>query len=657
MFPTAETADDPIPLEPGFSRLRGRVGATVSALAATAESGKEAARTWLALGALGVVFGDIGTSPIYTVKLCFLALGRARPLEIDGVLSLIAWALLVVVTLKYVIVIMRADNRGEGGILALTALALRTRRPGARPAGWMLLAGLAGAALFYGDGVITPAISVLSAVEGLKVAAPAFGRLVVPIALVILVALFLVQRFGAGRLGALFGIVTTAWFVTIGVLGAAEIAGDPAILLALNPWCALRLLAADPLAGFALLGAVVLAVTGAEALYADIGQFGKGPIRLAWLGLVFPALLLNYFGQGALLLRDPGAAHDPFFRLAPGWGLYPLVILATAATVIASQAMISGAFSMTQQAVRLGYLPRFAIRHTSEQQPGQIYIPAINAFLMAAVAAVVLIFRSSDTMGAAYGIAVTGTMALTTTLAFVVMTGRDGWSRWTAAAVFGIFLIVDIALFGASSLKIAHGGWVPLAVAALMLTLMYSWLRGAEALVAARWKDAAPLETFLAGLDRDAPERAPGLAVYMVPNDQVVPPALLGNLEHNHVLHERVLLMRVVRLDYPHAPDADRPSIVTLSHGFSRVELRYGFMDQPDIPRALALLRAPAFRFDLRETSFFIGRSRVVLARGGGLWAWRKRLFIVMHRMMLSATEYYLIPSSRVVELGEETPI
>ncbi|MGD0721684.1 MAG: potassium transporter Kup [Roseiarcus sp.] len=629
----------------------------MSALAAAAAPGKEAAPAWLALGALGVVFGDIGTSPLYAVKLCFLPLGRATPLEVYGVLSLIAWALFVVVTLKYVIVIMRADNRGEGGILALTALALRTRGRVARPAGWMLLAGLTGAALFYGDGVITPAISVLSAVEGLRVATPAFDRLIVPLALAILLGLFLVQRFGAGRLGGLFGIVTTAWFVTIGLIGAAEIAGDPAILFALNPWCAVRLLAAAPLEGFALLGAVVLAVTGAEALYADIGQFGKGPIRLAWLGLVLPALLLNYFGQGALLLRDPGAAHDPFFRLAPGWALYPLVTLATLATVIASQAMISGAFSMTQQAVRLGYLPRFEIRHTSAQQPGQIYIPAINAFLMAAVAAVVLIFRSSENMGAAYGIAVTGTMALTTALAFVVMTGQDGWNRWAAAAVFGLFLIVDLAFLAASSLKIAHGGWVPVAVALLMLTLMYSWLRGAEALVAARSKGAESLEGFLAGLDRDEPPRVPGLAVYLTPNDRLVPAALVNNLEHNRVLHERVVMMRVLRIDFPHATDKEKYSLVALPHGFFVAEVRYGFMDQPDIPRALAQLRIPDLKFDLGATSFFIGRDKIAVASGGGLWAWRKRLFIFMHLVMVSATDYYRIPSRRVVELGEETRI
>jgi KUP system potassium uptake protein len=614
-------------------------------------------RQHLMLGALGVVYGDIGTSPLYTVKQCFEALGGVTPAAVYGVLSLITWALFAVVTLKYVCVIMRVDNRGEGGILALTALALRVPRAGTRFHWWILAGGLLGAALFYGDGVITPAISVLSAVEGLKVATPFFDPYVIPLTILLLLGLFLMQRRGTALVGGFFGPVMALWFATIGLLGLIEIARQPDILLALNPYYGIHLLLRAPLRGFALLGAVVLAVTGAEALYADMGHFGKRPIRYAWLSFVFPALLLNYFGQGALLLHEHAALENPFYLLVPDWGLYPMVVLAAAATVIASQAVISGAFSMTRQAVLLGYLPRFEIKHTSEQAIGQIYVPKINLFLLLAVVALVLGFRSSDNLGAAYGIAVTGTMSLTTGLALVYMVGSAGWNKWVAALVFGSFLIIDLGFFSANLLKIADGGWFPLAVATVIFTLMVTWLRGRETLLAERWREALPLETFLATVKPGRPARVPGTAVFMVPNDRIVPTALLHNLKHNHVLHERVVLMKVETKDIPHVPDDQRLGIVHLEHNFHTVDVSYGFMDEPNIPRALAQLRLMQFRFNLLETSFFVGREKVVLGKDGGIWTWRKRLFIFMHRTMLSATEYFRIPTNRVVELGGQIEI
>ena len=447
------------------------------------DAGRVETRQQLMLGALGVVYGDIGTSPLYTVKQCFQALGGVTPAAVYGVLSLITWALIAVVTLKYISVIMRADNRGEGGILALTALALRVPRAGTKFHWWILAGGLLGAALIYGDGVITPAISVLSALEGLKVATPFFDPYVIPLTLVLLLFLFVIQQRGTALVGGFFGPIMAVWFATIGLLGLLEIAREPDILLALNPYYGIHLLLRAPLRGFALLGAVVLAVTGAEALYADMGHFGKRPIRIAWLSFVFPALLLNYFGQGGLLLHQHEALANPFYLLAPDWALYPLVILAAAATVIASQAVISGAFSMTRQAVLLGYLPRFEIRHTSEREIGQIYVPKINLFLLVAVVALVLGFRSSDNLGSAYGIAVTGTMSLTTGLALVYMVGSAGWNKWVATLVFGSFLINDIGFFSANLLKIEDGGWFPLAVATLIFTLMVDLAQRARNLV------------------------------------------------------------------------------------------------------------------------------------------------------------------------------
>jgi KUP system potassium uptake protein len=611
----------------------------------------------LMLGALGVVYGDIGTSPLYGVKQCFNALGGATPVAIYGVLSLITWALMIVVTLKYVCVIMRADNRGEGGILALTALALRSAASGTRMHWWILAAGLLGAALFYGDGVITPAISVLSAIEGLEVATPALGSYVIPLTLAILLGLFLMQYRGTARIGGLFGPIMVAWFLIIGLLGAVEIVQRPDILLALNPYYGARLLALEPAKGAALLGAVVLAVTGVEALYADMGHFGKRSIRYTWLGFVFPALLLNYFGRGALLLHNPELRDNPFYHLVPDWGLLPMVVLAAVATVIASQAVISGAFSMTRQAVLLGYVPRFEIRHTSESEIGQIYVPKINLFLLIAVAASVVGFRTSDNLGTAYGIAVTGTMSLTTLLALVHAIGIARWNRFAAVVVFGLFLCVDVAFFGSNLLKIEEGGWFPLAIAGLIFVIMLTWLRGRESLLAKRWGEALPLETFLATLKPDRPLRVPGTAVFMVSNDRIVPTPLLHNIKHNKVLHERVVLMKIETVDIPLVADDQRVEVKHLDCNFHTVTVRYGFTEEPNVPRALAQMRLMNFRINLLETSFFVGREKIVCAGTRGFWSWRQRLFIFLQRTMLSATEYFRIPSNRVVELGGQIDI
>src|SRR5271169_2034492 len=510
----------------------------------------------LTVAALGVVYGDIGTSPLYTVKQCFPDIAGVTEPRVFGVLSLIAWALTLVVTVKYVIVLMRADNRGEGGILALMVLALRAAA--GRRSWWILSAGLFGAALFYGDGVLTPSISVLSAVEGLKVATPALEPFVLPLALALLVVLFVAQRSGTGRVGGYFGPIIIVWFITIGLLGAIEVVRYPAIIRALDPRHAIDLILLDPWRGFVLLGAVVLAVTGAEALYADMGHFGRGPIRRAWMRFVFPALLLNYFGQGALLLAHPEAIENPFFLLAPDWFVLPLVVLASTATVIASQAVISGAFSLTNQAVQLGYLPRMNVRHTSEREIGQVYVPAINTMLLVAVAATVLGFRSSDALGSAYGIAVTGTMTVTTILAFTHLRRGARWPLWRLIPLFLLFLVVDLSFFGANMLKIAEGGWYPLVIAMSLYVVMMTWIWGRGKLARQRASGSMPLDMLIASLRPDRPARVPGTAIYMTAQVNNVPAALLHNMKHNKVLHERTVLMTVQTADVPRMPEADR---------------------------------------------------------------------------------------------------
>ena len=613
----------------------------------------------LYLGALGVVYGDIGTSPLYTVKLCFAELGGViTHANVYGVLSLLTWALIVVVTVKYVSVIMRADNRGEGGILALTALALRAAARRSKLRWWILAAGLLGASLFYGDGVITPAISVLSAVEGLKVATPLFDPYVIPITLLLLLGLFAVQRRGTGMVGGLFGPILVVWFIVIGVLGLIEIVRQPGILWALDPLYGIELLFDHPLRGFLLLGAVVLVFTGCETLYADMGHFGRRPIRTDWMVFVFPALMLNYLGQGAMLLANPDAIENPFYRLAPNWGLYPLVVLAAIATVIASQAVISGAFSMTRQAVQLGYLPRFQVRHTSEAEIGQVFVPRVNLMLFVAVVFLVLGFKSSDNLGAAYGIAVTGTMTLTTVLALVYSVGVARWNPLQATLVFGFFLCVDLLFFSANLLKFVEGGWFPLAVGLCIFVVMSTWMQGRDRLAAQRAHGALPLSTFLETIKPGHPERVDGTAVFMTANPDLVPAALLHNLKHNKVLHERVVLMKIDTCDIPHVPDDQRLEVKNLEHNFHTITVRYGFLDEPNIPRTLAQLRLMRLKFNLMETSFFIGREKVLVsASTPRFWRWRKRLFIFLQATMINATEFFRIPSNRVVELGGQIEI
>ncbi len=615
------------------------------------------ARHTLIIAALGVVYGDIGTSPLYALRQSLLAFGETTPQAIFAAVSMIAWSLILVVTVKYVFVIMRADNRGEGGLLALTALALRAL-PQGRLCTFVMTGGLIGAALFYGDAIITPAISVLSAVEGLKVATPLFEPYVIPISVVLLAGLFAVQRHGTGRVGMLFGPLMLVWFTTLAVLGIASIARQPQIIWALSPVHAVALFAHAPWLAFLMLGAVFLAVTGAETLYADMGHFGRGPMRTAWLYIVFPALLLNYFGQGALLLDSPAAIENPFYRLVPGWGLYPLVALASAATIIASQAVISGAFSITRQAVQLGYLPRIRVLHTSEEEIGQVYVPRVNMWLFVAVMLLILGFQTSDNLGAAYGIAVTGMMTITTMLAFVYARAAWNWSLPLAAVVFGGFLIVDVAFLSANLLKIAHGGWFPSLVAAAVFILMSTWWRGREMLADLRSRATLPLDTFIEGIKPDRPPRIPGTAVVMARDPGWVPQALLHALKHFKVLHEHTALLTIETQDVPHVPTEQRMDVEVLGKGLYTIRMRYGFMDAPNVGAALAGSPYPNLRFDPMKTSVVIGREKLLpSAKGSKMPKWRRSLFVFMSNNAYDATEYFRIPPNRVVELGGQVEI
>ena len=626
-------------------------------LRAPASREKSAAKQNLVIGALGVVFGDIGTSPLYAMRQSLLAFGDSSDATVLGAISLIFWALILVVTIKYVVVIMRADNRGEGGLLALTALTLRGARQPSRRAYAVMAAGLVGAALFYGDGIITPAISVLSAVEGLNIATPLFEPYVIPISLVLLVGLFAVQRRGTATVGGLFGPVMLVWFIVLALLGIANVLREPRILLALDPLYGFGLLAAEPWKGFVMLGAVFLAVTGAETLYADMGHFGRAPLRTAWFYLVFPALLLNYAGQGAVLLADPGALKNPFYSLAPSWGLYPLVVLASLATIIASQAVISGAFSITRQAVQLGYLPRFRVLHTSGEEIGQVYVPSINGALLSAIVILILGFQSSDNLGAAYGIAVTGMMVITSALAFLYMR-RAGWSLALAVPVFGFFFIVDATFLCSNLLKIAEGGWFPILVAAAVFVLMSTWWRGRSMLNEQRAHETMPIEDFVRRIEPDRPPRVPGTAIIMARLIDRVPVALLHALKHFKVLHERTVLMTVETEDIPHVAEEERLDIRDVGKGIYAIRVRYGFMDEPNLLRALAQCRLQQLRFNLMETSFVIGREKLIAGkRSGALSRWQKYLFILMSSNALDATEFFRIPPNRAVELGGQIEI
>jgi len=610
----------------------------------------------LVLGALGIVYGDIGTSPLYTFREIFVQGGiQPDPRSIMGALSLIFWTIFLVVTVKYVIFILRADNKGEGGILALTALALRRRKEGRRSL-ILLTLGVVGAALFYGDCVITPAISVLSAIEGLEIITPKLHHWVVPIVLLVLIGLFVVQRFGTEHVGKLFGPVMLIWFTTLGLLGALQIVAHPGVLLAISPHYALTFLAHQGWIGFVILGAVVLCVTGGEALYADMGHFGRTPIRMAWFGLVWPALLLNYFGQGGLLLADPGAIENPFYRLAPEWALYPLLLLAAAATVIASQAVISGAYSLTSQAVHLGYLPRLEVRHTSAIEAGQIYVPVVNWLLLTAVIALVVGFGSSSNLAAAYGIAVTGTMIVTTLLGYVVFRRYGRVSPVTLVMVATGFLVIDVAFFSANLLKIVHGGWFPLLVAALVWYVMSTWIQGRTALFTRRYGDALPIERLLDRTEK-VPIRTARTAVYMTGDLSTVPPSLLHNLKHNMVLHERVILMKIEAMEMPRLADSERIAVDKLGKGFFSVLVRYGFMEEPDVPAALQACRRFGLAVDPMEVSYFLNRETLRASKNPDLTRWREPLFITLHAIAGDASKFFKIPPGQVVELGTQIEI
>jgi KUP system potassium uptake protein len=613
----------------------------------------------LTLAALGVVFGDIGTSPLYTVKECFSEFTGLKPVPEDvlGILSLITWALIVIVTLKYVVVVMRADNRGEGGVLALMALVSRRAEISARRRNVYILFGIAGAALFYGDCLLTPAISVLSAVEGLNVATPAFEPLVVPIALGVIGALFAIQHHGTGGVGRWFGPVMLLWFVVLLALGLLHVGQAPQVLRALSPLEAVDFAIRHRFVAFVALGAVTLAVTGAEALYADMGHFGAVPIRRAWLGLVLPSLLANYYGQGALLLNDPRALENPFFRLAPDWMLYPLVALATAATVIASQATISGAFSMAKQAALLGLSPRVRIQHTSASEFGQVYVPAVNWMQLAGVVALVLAFKSSTNLAAAYGIAVTGTMAVTTLLVFVLAVRAWKWSWPVAIAVLGCFALIDVTLFSANMVKFVQGGWVPLVLAIVIFTAMWTWLKGRLAVAARETEGSLPMEALLASINPARVHRPQGTAVYLTAFAGNAPNCLLHNLKHNEVLHEHVVLLTVEVPDEPYVPPNDRARIRHLGKGVHHVVLRYGFMEQPDVPRDLLPLGERGVPVDPMRTSYFIGRNSFVAAERPLLPRWQERLFLALARLAASAGDFFQLPHNRVVELGSRIEI
>lgn len=616
----------------------------------------------LALGALGVVYGDIGTSPLYALREVFSEKYGITPTpeHVLGVLSLVFWALVLVITVKYIVFILRADNRGEGGILAMLALILQ-KEPGKRSNRFLVIAiGLMGAALLYGDGMITPAISVLSAMEGLTVVSDAFEPAVVPLSAVILVGLFVAQKFGTARVGAFFGPITLLWFVVLAILGTLSLVKHPGVLAAVNPLYALRFFQDVGAAGFFIMGAVVLVVTGGEALYADMGHFGKRPIRVAWLAIALPALLLNYFGQGALLLTDPTAIENPFFLLAPRALLYPLVALATMATVIASQAMISGAFSLTQQCIQLGYSPRMTITHTSAKEFGQIYIPEVNSALAVGCLLMVFGFRSSEALGAAYGIAVTGTFVLSTILFSIIALRRWHWPLWKVLAFLLVFGVIDVVLFSASASKFIHGGWVPVVVAVAIFTMMTTWKRGRLILTERMQDISLPMETFLADIGDHPKTRVPGTAVFMTSEVQGTPVVLLHHLKHNKVLHETVILMSIRTADVPETQRHERVSIEALGHGFFRVIGTYGFMEGPDVKEILQRCRDAGIAARPLDTSYYLGREQLIPRSGPwkkgamSMNIFRKKLFAVMSRNARSATQYFQLPPNRVVELGTQ---
>jgi KUP system potassium uptake protein len=608
----------------------------------------------LTIGCIGVVYGDIGTSPLYAVRESILAAGGVTRPAVFGVLSLILWSLIVIVTLKYVFILLRADNHGEGGTLTLMALAQRAL---GRPSRAVVVLGIIGASLFYGDAIITPAISVLSAVEGLKVATPLFDPYVVPITVVVLIGLFAVQSRGTGQVSAFFGPITAVWFVAIAAIGVVHIARNPQVLAAINPAHGILFLASHGVIGLVTLGAVFLAVTGAEALYADLGHFGRKPIQYAWLLFVFPALVLNYFGQGALLLADPKAIENPFFLLYPEWALLPMVALATAATVIASQAVITGAFSLTQQAIQLGLLPRLEIRHTSEIVSGQIFLPRVNGLLLVGVLLLVLMFRSSSALASAYGIAVTGTMVVTCMMAFVVIWRVWRWNPWAAAALIAPFLVVDSTFLAANLLKVAEGGWVSLFVGAMLMAVMATWRRGARLLFEKTRKLEVPLKALVHSLEKKPPPRVPGTAVFLTSDPESAPTALMHSLKHYKVLHEKNVIITVKSADTPKVAAEDRVKMESIGESFSILTIRYGFMEQPNVPKALAVARKHGWHYEVMQTSFFLSRRTLKRAEHSAMPPWQDRLFITLARSADDASTYFRIPTERVVEIGTQVTV
>jgi len=612
----------------------------------------------LTVGSVGVVYGDIGTSPLYALREAVSASTGGGAITRDsvfGVLSLILWALIVTVTLKYVVVLLRADNNGEGGTLALMALAQRALRRGANV---IVLCGIVSAALFYGDAMITPALSVLSAVEGLNVATPELDpRAVVFLTVAILVVLFAVQSRGTARVAAFFGPIMTLWFVVIAIPGVAHVAADPEVLLAFNPVYAVSFLAGHGTISFVTLGAVFLAVTGAEALYADLGHFGRKPIQTAWLALVLPALALNYLGQGALVLANPAAIENPFFLLYPGWALLPMVLLATIATVIASQAVISGAYSLSQQAIQLGILPRLEIRHTSEAHYGQIYVPRVNLLLLLGVLMLVAVFRSSSALTSAYGIAVSGTMVVTGIMAIVVVWRVWHWSLLAAALLMVPFVLIDLTFLSANMLKVVEGGWVPLALGAFVMLVMYTWRRGTRLLYEKTRRQETPLQELVAMLERKPPQRVRGTAVFLTSDPTSAPTALMHSLKHYKVLHERNIILTIETSSTPRVDPTERVRIEPVSDTFTLLRLKFGFMEMPNVPRALAIARKLGCSFDIMSTSFFLSRRALKPAAHSGMPRWQDRLFILLTRFANDATDYFQIPTDRVVEVGTQVTI
>jgi KUP system potassium uptake protein len=612
----------------------------------------------LTVGSIGVVYGDIGTSPLYAFREAVVAAGGPGGLVtrtmVFGVLSLILWALILIVTIKYVLILLRADNNGEGGTLTLMALAQRAL---GKSGSVVVLLGIISGALFYGDALITPALSVLSAIEGLKIATPAFDDSVVPLTIVILLALFAVQSRGTGRVGAFFGPIMTVWFIAIAIPGVHRIIADPEVLWAFNPLYGLTFLTEHGKIGLLTLGAVFLAVTGAEALYADLGHFGRRPIQTAWLFIVLPALVVNYLGQGVLVLTDPKAVANPFFLLYPEWALLPMVGLATAATVIASQAVITGAYSLTRQAIQLGLLPRLEIRHTSETRFGQIYMPRVNALLLIGVLVLVAVFKSSSALASAYGIAVTGTMVVTAMMAFVVIWKGWHWSLPAAAALMLPFLAIDLTFLLANLLKVYEGGWVPLAFGGVLMIIMYTWRRGTRLLFEKTRRQETPLKDLVAMLERKPPQRVPGTAVFFTSDPESAPTALLHSLKHYKVLHEQNVILTVKTADFPHVPPSERVRIEQISPTFSRVNLRFGYMETPNVPKALAIARKVGWHFDIMATSFFLSRRALKPAVHSGMPRWQDRLFIRLAGAANDATDYFQIPTGRVVEVGTQVTI